>query len=164
MTVSDPTAPLRERFAFEPPAAYRELLAAGCFDPHRERHLQFSDCHWLSPARAAAWVFHPDQLPGLVPLAHTEHHDLWCWYPALNDGGPAPVVFCPDEDEVAFVIKEVGDVTTNAIFPEDAVASAVVVPAAASSRNRSSSSGWRYVRGRRRLITRFCWTGHMRGG
>jgi len=94
---------LRARFGFRPPTLYRRLWEAGAFTPFTPQHLQFSDLSWLAPAQIAAWRFHHDQIPGLVPIAVTGQQDLWCWYPRMNDGGDAPVVFCPDEDEVAHV-------------------------------------------------------------
>ena len=92
-----------KRYGFTPPALYRELAEQGCFMPFGGKHLQFSDLHWLEEPAIAGFQFHKDQIKGLVPFAQTANHDLWCWYPALNDGGPAPIVFCPDEDEVAFI-------------------------------------------------------------
>jgi hypothetical protein len=97
-----PDAFLR-RYRFEAPALYRRMLADGCFDRFALTHLQFSDLVWLSEEEIADFEFAEDQIPGLVPIATTMEQDLWCWYPAMNDGGPAPVVFCPIEDEVASI-------------------------------------------------------------
>lgn len=98
-----PVDPHRERFGFEPPALYHRMRADGCFDRFAATHLQFSDLVWLDEAEIQAFEFADDQIPGLVPIATTMEQDLWCWYPAMNDGGPAPVVFCPLEDEVASI-------------------------------------------------------------
>lgn len=96
--------PLQDRYGFTPPPLWQTLHQEGCCDPHSPTHLQLSDLIWLSPAESAAWTFHADQIDGLVPFAQTSMGDLWCWYPALRPDGPAPVVSCPDEDEVAVVL------------------------------------------------------------
>ena len=43
----------------------------------------------------------PQQVQGLVPFAQTLSGHLWCWYPDIDPRLPSPVVFCPEEDEVA---------------------------------------------------------------
>ncbi|MFW5845110.1 MAG: hypothetical protein ACOCXJ_02685 [Planctomycetota bacterium] len=97
----DPVDILRERFDFEPPSVYRELLATGCFDPQHPRHVQLTDLVWLDGERLRQWERDERQVPGLVPFAQTLNGDDWCWYPDIDPRLDAPVVFCPDEDEVA---------------------------------------------------------------
>lgn len=92
-----------ERYRFQPPELYRRMLGDGCFDRFAATHLQFSDLVWLDQEEIAGFEFASDQIPGLVPIAVTMEQDVWCWYPAMNDGGPAPVVYCPLEDEVASI-------------------------------------------------------------
>jgi len=100
----DLDASIERRYGFALPALYQRLRAAGCFDPHHPQHLQFADLIWLEAAEIRDWQFDKRQIAGLVPLAQTERGDLWCWYPAMAHDGEVPVVFCPDEDEVAVVL------------------------------------------------------------
>lgn len=99
----DQITAITQRFGFEPPELYAKMIAAGCFDRFAATHLQFSDLLWLAGGEIAGFQFADDQIPGLVPIAVTMEQDLWCWFPAMNDGGPAPVVYCPLEDEVASI-------------------------------------------------------------
>ncbi|MDA3961082.1 MAG: hypothetical protein PF961_09845 [Planctomycetota bacterium] len=101
--MDDPFEPIAQRFGFPCPDLYRRMRADGCFDRFGESHLQFSDLEWMGLDEIVSYTFNDDQIPGLVPVAGTMEMDLWCWYPAMNDGGPAPIVFCPLEDEVASI-------------------------------------------------------------
>ena len=56
----------------------------------------------MVPEEAGRWVFPPNQIAGLIPFAYTQEEDLWCWFPAMaNSQEHCPIVFCPNEDEVA---------------------------------------------------------------
>jgi len=58
---------------------------------------------WLRLEQIANWVFDPQMIDGLIPCAQTLDGHLWAWYPAVDARHPAPLVYCPDEDEVAVI-------------------------------------------------------------
>jgi len=93
----------QERYQFTFPELYLHFLQLGCFDPFHERYLQLADLLWLPPAQIARHRFHRQQIDGLIPFARTAQEDLWCFYPAIDEGTGQAVVFCPDEDEVASI-------------------------------------------------------------
>lgn len=90
---------LISRYGRNLPLSWYILHDKGCFDPHHANYLQLSDLQWLNPARIVRWSFAEDQIAGLMPFALTAADDLWCIYDALS---PEAVVFCPNEDEVAY--------------------------------------------------------------
>lgn len=93
---------LLARYGFVPPEPWPQALAAGWLNPQHSDHLRLSDLLWLDADRIANWQFPNDQIEGLIPFAHTTGLDLWCWAPLLGDAeAPTPIVFCPDDDEVA---------------------------------------------------------------
>ncbi len=97
---------IQQRFGFELPALYVDLRAAGCFDPQHASHIQFTDLVWMTADEILAWV--PDQhlIDGLIPFAQTLSGHLWAWHPSIDDAYPAPVVYCPDEDEVGVLYAQ----------------------------------------------------------
>jgi hypothetical protein len=99
--MSDRAAALLERFAFTAPECYQRMAEDGRFDPLDPGHLQLTDLLWLDAAQLRHWQADQRQVPGLIPFAETLDHHQWCWYPAIDRRCPAPVVFCPEDDEVA---------------------------------------------------------------
>lgn len=79
------------------------MRAAGCFDKQDPLYLQFTDLEWLSSEQIAAYTFDAHMIDGLIPCAQTLDGHLWAWYPAIDERHPAPLVYCPDEDEVAVI-------------------------------------------------------------
>jgi hypothetical protein len=99
--MGDVIAALALRLDFVAPETYRQLVRDGCSDPHHADHLQFTDLEWWQSSHVERWQPDPRQVTGLVPFAQTLSGHLWCWYPDIDPRLPAPVVFCPEEDEVA---------------------------------------------------------------
>lgn len=92
-----------ERYGFRLPEVFLQLLMRGSFDPFKEAYVQLSDLLWLPPGQIADYRFHRNQIEGLIPFARTAQEDLWCFFPDLDAEVDGPVVYCPDEDEVAHI-------------------------------------------------------------
>ncbi len=87
--------------AFSLPHSFFRLHEDGCCDPHNEMHIQFTDMLWLTPEQMENWTFDKRSIDGFIPFAQTLNHDCWCFAPHIDSNAPAPVAFCPEEDEVA---------------------------------------------------------------
>ena len=93
---------VEQRYGVVVPQLLLRLHADGCCDPHHGAFIQLSDLEWLSPAQICDWRPPADQIAGLLPFASTTNRDLWCLHRDWGDDrAPLPVVFCPEEDEVA---------------------------------------------------------------
>lgn len=101
--MDDALAAIVRRYDFHPPELWQSMVAHGHLDCHHADHLQFTDLVWLAPEQIANYRFAATSIDGLIPFAETLNHDTWCWYPGIDRSVVTPVVYCPDEDEVAVI-------------------------------------------------------------
>lgn len=94
----DPIATIRQRYGFDLPELYRELLSMGRFSTTPwENYLNLHECEWLSLEEIANYEFLDFQITsdgGFVPFGVSAGRDEYCWRLDWATEAEPPVVFC----------------------------------------------------------------------